>query len=113
MNIVNFVASQISKNTRPRTFIDLGNIIEYSKIILNNSDTNNSDTNNSNTNNSDALIDYLNLYEEHQYIDLDFNNFSNIKIKIINDGILIDRSNFNKLINRIINQKIQDKNNQI
>ncbi|CAG8852740.1 289_t:CDS:1, partial [Gigaspora margarita] len=104
---------QISENTKPRTFIDLGDIIEYSKIILNNSDRNNSDTNNSDTNNSDTLIDYLNLYEKHQYIDLDFNNFSNIKIKIINDGILIDQSNFNKLINRIINQKIQDKNNQI
>ncbi|CAG8831213.1 3875_t:CDS:1, partial [Gigaspora margarita] len=75
MNIVNFVTNQISENTRPRTFIDLGDIIEYSKIILNNS----------NTNNSDTLIDYLNLYEEHQYIDLDFNNFSNIKIKIIDN----------------------------
>src|SRR5260363_293845 len=61
MNIVNFVANQISENTRPRTFIDLGDIIEYSKIILNNSDTNNSDTD---TNNSDTSIDYLNLYKE-------------------------------------------------
>ncbi|CAG8457622.1 38242_t:CDS:1, partial [Gigaspora margarita] len=75
MNIVNFVANQISENTRTRTFIDLGDIIEYSKIILNNS----------NTNNFDTLIDYLNLYKEHQYIDLDFNNFSNTKIKIIDN----------------------------
>ncbi|CAG8766900.1 19469_t:CDS:1, partial [Gigaspora margarita] len=67
MNIVNFAASQESKNTKPATFIDLGDIIEYSKII---------------SNNFNAPIDYLKLYEEHQYIDLDLNNFSNIKIKI-------------------------------
>src|SRR5260364_177469 len=100
MNIVNFVANQISENTRPRTFIYLGDIIEYSKIRSNNS-------------NSNTLIDYLKLYEEHQYIDLDSNNFSNIKVKIINDGIVIDRSNFNKLISIIINQNIQDNNNNL
>ncbi|CAG8675981.1 16669_t:CDS:2 [Dentiscutata erythropus] len=102
MNIVNFVAfaNQISENTTPRTFIDLGDIIEYSKISLNNS-------------NSNTLIDYLKLYEEHQYIDLDPNNFSNIKVKIVNNGIFIDRSNFNELINIIINQNIQNNNNDL
>ncbi|CAG8801720.1 25246_t:CDS:2, partial [Gigaspora margarita] len=95
MNIVNFVASQVSKNTIPATFIDLGDIIEYSKII---------------SNNSNVPINYLKCYEEHQYIDFDLNNFSNIKMKMINDGIFIDQSNFNKLIYRIINQKIQDNN---
>ncbi|CAG8852200.1 36583_t:CDS:1, partial [Racocetra persica] len=29
MNIVNFVANQTSENTKPRTFIDLDDIIEY------------------------------------------------------------------------------------
>ncbi|CAG8816655.1 24151_t:CDS:1, partial [Dentiscutata erythropus] len=72
VNFVNFVANQISENIRPRTFINLGDIIEYSKISLNNS-------------NSNTLIDYLKLYEEHQYIDLDLNNFSNIEVKIVNN----------------------------
>ncbi|CAG8679459.1 12356_t:CDS:1, partial [Dentiscutata heterogama] len=31
-------------------------------------------------------IDYLKFYEEQQYIDLDYNNFSDITTKIIDDG---------------------------
>ncbi|CAG8794773.1 8642_t:CDS:1, partial [Racocetra persica] len=63
---------QISENKKPRTFVDLGDIIETIKIILNNTLVD--------------YVDYLKFYKEQQYIDMDINNFSNIKIKIIDNS---------------------------
>ncbi|CAG8666217.1 20686_t:CDS:2 [Dentiscutata erythropus] len=42
-NIVNFVATQISENKKPRIFIDLGDIIETIEIISNNTPVDNTD----------------------------------------------------------------------
>ncbi|CAG8641666.1 9249_t:CDS:2, partial [Racocetra fulgida] len=98
MQIVNFVAEQISKNEKLLTFVDLGDFIETNKLFLDN---------------SNIPIDYLKNYEKHQYIDLKSNNFSNIKIKILNDDIFINKQNFNKLIDKLINQNLENNNDLI
>ncbi|KAF0446152.1 hypothetical protein F8M41_002967 [Gigaspora margarita] len=53
----------------------MNDIIETIKIISNNTPIDN---------------DYLKIYEEQQYIDLDINNFLNIKIKIVDNGVFIN-----------------------
>ncbi|CAG8792499.1 12284_t:CDS:2, partial [Dentiscutata erythropus] len=83
---------QSSNNEKSKTWVDLGDLIEISKISLNN---------------SNMPIDYLQNYKENDFIDLDLNNFSNIKIKIVENDIIFSKKNFNKLIDIIINQTNQ------
>ncbi|CAG8704844.1 16973_t:CDS:1, partial [Cetraspora pellucida] len=92
MNIINFIISQSFNNEKSITWIDLEDLIEISKISLNN---------------SNIPIDYLQNYKRNNFIDLDLNNFSNIKIKIVENNIIFSKKNFNKLIDIIINQTIQ------
>jgi hypothetical protein len=79
INIVNFITSQSSNNEKSKTWIDLGDLIEISKISLNN---------------SNIPIDYLQNFKENDFIVLDLNNFSNIKIKIVKNNIIFSKKKF-------------------
>ncbi|CAG8812754.1 2054_t:CDS:2, partial [Cetraspora pellucida] len=96
IKIINFIQDLKSNNEFLKDYIDLADIIETSKFI---------------PNSSNIPINYLKFFEDQQVTNLTTNNFSNIKLKIVENGIFFDKTNFNKLINIIVNQKIEDNNN--